>query len=196
VARVAAADDIAGLGEGILANRREMLSPVADRYLRYAIEYYAAEPSKQESLSTLAGLLERCRSEGPESVLRPAPVVPPPLPPSAFGPAPTGAASPAADARLAGHWRHTESFASGGVSLVTDTHLVLDPSGRFEWWSKSVGSMGSSTSDRERGRWSTADGALRLAFDDGTHASRRFVLDGDSMLCPDERRYRLWHRPR
>jgi len=30
------------------------------------------------------------------------------------------------DSHLVGHWRHTAPMSSGGFSLVTDTHLVLD----------------------------------------------------------------------
>jgi hypothetical protein len=70
VAKVASAGDVAALREAILAHRREMLSPVADRYLRYAIECSAAEPSRQQGFVRLADLLERCRTEGIDSALR------------------------------------------------------------------------------------------------------------------------------
>jgi hypothetical protein len=195
VARISAdAEDPAAFREAVLAHRREMLSPVTDRYLRFAIEHYAAEPPKRDPLTALAALLERCRSQGADAVLRPAAIVPPPLPASATGTGQAFAASPSTDIALVGHWRHTESFASGGVSLVTDTHLLLTASGRFERWSKSAGSMGSTQSARDAGNWSVVSGSLRLAFDDGRRDHFRFDLSGDSMLCPDETRYRLWRR--
>ena len=187
VEELAAADDVPELRKRLVAHQRELWSPVADRYFRLAFAHADGDAGRIETLDVLRRLIDRCRVEGIDTVLAAA-MAPPPLPPTA---APADASAPSG---LTGHWRHTESFASGGVSLATDTHLVLDASGLFEWWSKSAGSMGYSSGERERGRWSAADGVLRLTFDGGSGRSLKYSVTRDSMFCPEEPRYRLWKR--
>jgi hypothetical protein len=72
-------------------------------------------------------------------------------------PAPSGGG--AADAAIAGHWRHTETLGSGEFFLVTDTHLVLGADGTFETWTKSANS---GESQRMRGAWKTEGGRLHF----------------------------------
>lgn len=183
---VAGAEEVPELRRRLMAHQPELWSPAADRYFRFALAHVAGDAARTETLDVLQRLIARCRAEGIDAVL--APAMPQSLPP----PVPQTASD--GDAHLPGHWRHTESFASGGVSLATDTHLVLDGSGRFAWWSKSAGSMGSSEGGREQGRWSAADGVLRLVFDDGTTRSFAYEVDADTLFAPGESRYRLWHR--
>jgi hypothetical protein len=76
--------------------------------------------------------------------------------------------------------------------MAIDTHCLLDGGGRFEWWSKS--SMGSSDSGREYGIWSVSGSTLRLKFEQGTHLAFDFTLQGETLFCPREGRYRLWQR--
>ena len=182
------------LGERIAANRRELLSPVTPRYVRFAIERRAKDEPTKEVLLQLTELLERCRHEGIDAVFTP--------PAAAVSAAPTPSRTPSSqahgratlDTRLCGQWLHTEAMSSGGYSLVIDTHLVLDTTGRFAWWSESAGVMGTRQSAPEPGVWSAVEGVLRLAFDDGNGRLMPYVVEGDSMLCPNETRYRLWKR--
>jgi hypothetical protein len=185
VVDVTAAADLPALRERVVAHQRELLSPAMERYFRFALASAAGDTAQTETLQTLAELLERCRLEGIDAVLRPAPPpIPPPLP---GGAAPSGTV----DARLPGHWRHVESMSSPGLSMVIDTHLVLETSGRFEWWSKS---SASGTSAKERGVWSNTGGTLVLAFDNGSRSTWRYHIESGRMFLPDERRYRLWQR--
>jgi hypothetical protein len=176
---VSGASDMAALRERVVAHQRVLLSPAVQHYFKFAMANAAGDAAQTETLQTLAQVFDRCRVEGIDAVLRPAP---PPIP----SPADAGL-----DRRLPGHWRHVESMSSPGLSLVIDTHLVLETSGRFEWWSKS---SGSGTSGRERGVWSNNDGTLVLAFDNGSRAAWRYHIESGRMFLPDERRYRLWQR--
>jgi hypothetical protein len=93
------------------------------------------------------------------------------------------AASGARDARIHGHWRHTEARASGGFTMATDYHLVLEPDGRFASWSRTEGSAGSSTGERVTGAWEAEDGVLRLRADGGDGwAESRYQISGDTLL--------------
>lgn len=182
---VSAAADMAALRELLVRHQRELRSPAMEQYFRFAGESAAGDTVQIGTLQALAEVFERCRVEGIDAVLPPAP---PPIPP----PLPASTASPAGlDARVTGHWRHVETMSSPGLSLVIDTHLVLDASGRFEWWSKS---SATGTSGTQRGRWSSTGGTLLLAFDNGSRSTWRYTVDGGRMFLPDERRYRLWNR--
>lgn len=75
----------------------------------------------------------------------------------------------ARDARLAGHWRHTEARASGGVSYATDRHLVLNEDGTILTWTKSASSFsGTEESPRTGGTWKTEQGELWLRDEGAT----------------------------
>ncbi len=78
--------------------------------------------------------------------------------------------------------------------MTIDTHCVLDPGGRFEWWSKSMSSFGPSTSGPENGTWSSSGNTLRLNFDDGTTLAREVALKDTTMFWPGDGRYRIWER--
>lgn len=188
----------------VSARQGVLFSPVAAHVFRYAADQRATDEDERKVFADLAGVVARCRDEGLESVFaRPAAPPassPPPRPASSPTGAPMGAPTAhtggaGADPRLVGHWRHTEALSSGGFSLVTDTNLVLDASGRFGWWSHSVSAaMGTDTTEREEGTWDVTGRTLSLQFDDGATMTRRCDLDGNAMLWPEESRYRLWRR--
>jgi hypothetical protein len=105
----------------------------------------------------------------------------------------------ASDNRLPGHWRTTETLSSSGFSMATDTHCLLEASGRFQWWSSSGSSLGQSSlgqtrSEPECGNWSSLGNTLRLNFDDGRNLTFEYVLEGTSLFFPREKRRRLWER--
>jgi hypothetical protein len=193
------ATDSAGVRERLSQNKEALFNPVAEKYFKYAIDQRAPDESARNTFRQLAGLIERCRSEGIEAVFAP----PAASPDSAYAPPSSSvSAAPAAsiasagekNVRLFGHWRHTEPRSSGGFSMTIDTHCVLDPSGRFEWWSKSVSSFGPSTSGPENGTWSASGNMLQLKFDDGTSLAREVALKDTTMLWPGDGRYRIWER--
>lgn len=192
------ATDSAGVRERLSQNKKVLFSPVAEKYFKFAIDQRAADESARNTFRQLAGLIERCRREGIETVFAPtasqdsayAP------PSSSVSPGYTSSTAPAGgkNARLLGHWRHTEARSSGGFSMTIDTHCVLDPSGRFEWWSKSISSFGPSTSGPETGTWSASGNTLQLKFDDGTSLAREVALKDTTMFWPGDGRYRIWER--
>jgi hypothetical protein len=193
------AADSAGVRERLSQNKKVLFNPVGEKYFKFAIDQRAPDESARNTLRQLAGLIERCRREGIETVFAPpaesqgtayAP------PPSSVSPGRTPSTSPVGEnnARLLGHWRHTEPRSSGGFSMTIDTHCVLDPRGRFEWWSKSMSSFGPSTSGPENGTWSASGNTLRLNFDDGTSLLREVVIENATMFWPGDGRYRLWER--
>ena len=102
--------------------------------------------------------------------------------------------SAAPDGRLVGHWRCTEVMSSGGFSLVTDIHLVLDGEGRFARWSHSESGMGSNRSEAEHGAWLSRDGTLVLSYDDGAESTRVFQVAQDQLFFPQSGSQRLWER--
>ena len=103
---------------------------------------------------------------------------------------------PQRDSRLVGHWRYTDAMSSGGFSLVTDLHLVLDDEGRFASWSHSASGMGETRSASENGTWETRGATLLLNYDDGNESERAFVLHADQLFFPQSSSQRLWERVR
>ena len=103
---------------------------------------------------------------------------------------------PQRDGRLVGHWRYTDAMSSGGFSLVTDLHLVLDDEGRFASWSHSASGMGETRSAPENGTWETRGATLLLNFDDGNESGRAFELHADQLFFPQSSSHRLWERVR
>lgn len=98
---------------------------------------------------------------------------------------------------LVAHWRHTEIMSSGGFSLVTDTHLVLQADGRFRRWTHSASSMGSQTSEALTGSWHTEGDRLHSRTDgSGAGSAIRFTLQGDKLFFPDGGTQKLWERVR
>jgi hypothetical protein len=206
VSTVMESTDAATVRERITSHRDVLFSRVAEKYFRFAIDQRAPDGSAKDTLRKLAGLIERCRTEGIDAVLNPAAASPQPatISRTVLGPknedvTPSGLqmpqqASRRLDARLLGHWRHTESMVSGAVSQATDTHLILDSSGGFQWWSKSVGSFGETESASQYGRWSVVESTLELEFDDRKSLGLRYALEADTMFCNNQSRYRLWSR--
>jgi hypothetical protein len=52
----------------------------------------------------------------------------------------------------------------------------------------------SGTRGPEMGLWSAANGTLNLNFETGDRLAFGYVLEGATMFCPREGRYRLWNR--
>lgn len=199
LASVATAEE---LQASIRAHRHVLFSRPAVHAFAFAVDQRASTDEERHTLRQLAAVVARCRDEGVDAVFgaiqAPAAAPNPVAQPAAVAFDGRGSPSPtpsALDTQLVGQWRHTESMSSGGFSIVTDTHLVLDASGRFAWWSKSVSaSIGTSHSAREEGTWTASNAVLALAYDDGTRFERPFYVEHDAMLMPSETRYRLWKR--
>ena len=184
--------DSATVRERVTQHSQVLFNPVAEKYFKFAIDQRAPDESTKDTLRQLAGLIERCRTQGIDAVFSP--------PVKAAAPAPVSttstvvsAARPATeelDRRLVGHWRSTEILGSGGFTMVTDTHCVLDADGRFQWWSNSNGTA----RGREHGNWSASGNTLVLNFDQGNSLARNYVIESATMLWPGDGRYRLWER--
>jgi hypothetical protein len=92
------------------------------------------------------------------------------------------------DGRLIGHWRHTYTRVSGGVSIAIDYWLWLDPDGTCTRFSKMAGGDDGigfeSASDRTVGRWKTADKALYASGspDGEPRLLGRYQVSGGTML--------------
>jgi hypothetical protein len=100
------------------------------------------------------------------------------------------------DSRLIGHWRHTEFLGGGGMSMTTDTHLLIGAGGAFERWTHSVSSMGERRSPRDAGQCTTASATLTLRYNDGSQWVRAYQVDDGSLLFPHESVLRFWERVR
>jgi hypothetical protein len=100
------------------------------------------------------------------------------------------------DPLLVGHWRHTDVMSSGGFSLVTDTHLVLDGEGRFARWSHSASGMGETTSGRMEGAWQSRKQTLVLTTDDGNETVLSYEVHAQDLLFPNGGSQKYWQRVR
>lgn len=172
-------------------HRVALLSPVADYYLAYAADQLSTSADEAKTYGDFRKVLSLCREKGIDAVFGPSPEAPRPQaspvsPPRAAG---TGTAGNR-DARLVGHWRHTEPVSG----FTTDTHCVLEANGRLTWWSRSVTPYRVSQSDPEAGTWLIADGRLQLTFDDGTTISASHIVDAQAMVWRDHGRYRFWEK--
>jgi hypothetical protein len=110
--------------------------------------------------------------------------------------APPAQGRPEHDPRLVGHWRHTNVMSSGGFSLVTDTHLVLDGEGRLVRWSHSASGMGERTSARLEGTWQSPKQTLVLTFDDGSESVLSYKVHARELLFPNGGSQKYWERVR
>jgi len=185
--------DVEGMRQKITQHRAVLFSPVTEKYFNFAVDQLAGNSKVKDSFLEFAGVIERCRKEGVDQVFSPPPSAEPQQASAAAyrAPPPTsGNTNDDLDQRLIGHWRSTEILGSGAFMMATDTHCVLEPSGRMQWFIRT----GSGTREPESGVWSSADGTLNLKFDDGKRLAFVYVLQGSTMFCPREGRYRLWER--
>jgi hypothetical protein len=103
---------------------------------------------------------------------------------------------PSRDGRLVGHWLYTDAMSSGGFSLVTDSHLVIEDGGRFASWSHSASGIGETRTEPEGGTWETRGATLVLTYDDGNESQQAFELHADQLFFPQSGSRRLWERVR
>ena len=197
VRNVMESEDVATVRERITKHSDVLFSPVTEKYFSFAIDQRAPDEDTKDTFRKLAGLIDRCRTEGIDAVFNT-----PTEPSSSASVSPSqdstaisrrSGSTPATeelDQRLLGHWRHIEPISG----FTTDTNCLLDPSGRFQWWSVSVSTFGTTRSGPEDGNWSTSGSTLHLRFDDGTHLAFDYVIENGNLFCPNEGRYRLWHR--
>src|SRR4029077_6484165 len=105
-----------------------LLNPAAEKYFKFAIDQRAPDESAKDTLRQLAGLIERCRTQGIDTVFSHTAIAASPAPVSTTVTAVSSStpASKELDRRLLGHWRSTEMLGSGGgFTMVIDTHCVL-----------------------------------------------------------------------
>jgi hypothetical protein len=187
------ATDADGVRKQITRLSTVLFSPVTEKYFNFAVYQLAATAEAKDVYRKLAGVIDLCRREGIDNVFSPTT--------SATAPVTSGASNNAPaqpfvksdahlDQRLIGHWRHTEILGSGGFTMTIDTHCILDASGRMQWYSRTA----SGTDGPESGVWLAANGTLNLKFDKGDRLAFAYVLEGTTMFCPREGRYRLWER--
>jgi hypothetical protein len=100
------------------------------------------------------------------------------------------------DPRLVGHWRHTAPMSSGGFSLVTDTHLVLDEQGRFARWSHSASSFGERNTEPLEGTWQSREATLVLTYDNGNESVLLYEVHARDLLFPNGGSQKYWQRVR
>jgi uncharacterized cupin superfamily protein len=187
------ASDFESVRERIMRYRTLLFSPVTEKYFNFAVDQLAASAEAKEVYQKLARLIDRCRKEGVDNVFRKASQADPPQAPATSNQAAgQSSVSPdgALDARLVGHWRHTEILGSGSFMRTIDTHCILDGSGAMQWYSRTA----SGTGEPESGVWSASNGTLNLNFATGDRLAFVYVLEGATMFCPREGRYRLWTR--
>jgi hypothetical protein len=187
------ATDVDSVRKQITRLSTVLFSPVTEKYFNFAVDQLAATAEAKDVYRKLAGVIDRCRREGVDNVFSPTT--------SATAPVTSGVSNNAPaqpfvkseanlDQRLIGHWRHTEILGSSGFTMTIDTHCILDASGRMQWYSRTA----SGTDGPESGAWSAANGTLNLKFENGDRLAFAYVLEGTTMFCPRESRYRLWER--
>jgi hypothetical protein len=203
--RLAAAGSWEEIRSHLRADQSTLLSPVAEKYFQFAVEQYPNDESATKRLAGAHRIVTRCREVGINQAIEdlggaavtqptPAPQAKSIATPNAAPAAPT--AADRLDKRLIGHWRSTEVMPSlgSGVSMVTDSHCVLDACGDFTFWSKTRGSHSNSDSERTSGTWEARDGELHLRFQAGASWSKAYTFMEHKMFWPGNRRYFQWER--
>ncbi len=190
---VLTAKDVGVVRERISRHRVALFTPVAAKYFAFAIDQLAPDTDSKDTLRKLSAVIDRCRVEGADHVFSP-PVPPPssvptPPPPARAVPRPAPPPTETIDPRFVGHWRSQEFL---GGTYVIDTHCVLDPQGRFQWYTRSSRGTGSP----EQGSWTSTAQTLTLTFDGGAKRILECVVKEATLFCPQEGRYKLWERVR
>ena len=109
------------------------------------------------------------------------------------------------DPALVGHWRKTDSYASGDFSAASESNITLLPDGTYRYGASKLygggdaGSFGSEGGGGEQGRWRTAD-KLLYVWDDATgqwSAYARYYVEGNSaLLTYGNGKREVWKRRR
>lgn len=107
------------------------------------------------------------------------------------------------DARLVGHWLHTDSYTSGEFSFATQLRLILRSDGSYLYGDSKVAGGGAGISaesgggDMTRGRWRTADSVVQVDEGFGWQPYARYYVEGDSMLLTfGDGTKQVWKRSR
>ena len=74
--------------------------------------------------------------------------------------------------------------------IIDKKFPVVANQGFMQWYSRTA----SGTGEPESGVWSASNGTLNLNFATGDRLAFVYVLEGATMFCPREGRYRLWTR--
>ena len=107
------------------------------------------------------------------------------------------------DAQLVGRWRYTSTYVSGDFSAASDTWLILNPDGTFEYGYGRVGAGGSSASivtdrgDAETGKWRIENRVLMYQDSGSTtwQPFARYYVEGNSMMLTyDNGKRQVWER--
>lgn len=85
-------------------------------------------------------------------------------------------------------------MSSGGFSMVTDTHWILEGDGRFAEYSHQASGMGENTSAPSNGRWHATNGVLHVQLEIGGASEHPYHLEADQLFLPQEGHFRLWER--
>jgi hypothetical protein len=198
------ADDEAAVIAATRQHSAVLTAPATQHYLKLATERFSVDAALRERLAAAAKFTEVCRTVGVEGALayfasqttatQTAAAAGASTAAQQATPAAATTASASSDYRLPGHWRHTEAMSSGGVSMATDTHLVLAADGSAACWNHSCGSFGESRSEKEYGTWRTASGMLYVNA--GLSYSGSYTTDGSKLVLPQSGRYRFWEKVR
>lgn len=188
-------------------HQQTLLQPVTDNYILLAADRVGL--SNQTAIAPygqLLTLLDEAREKGVDEAIKaeyaPTPPPPPAAPQTTYTPPPQPKPAPTPpptekkqglDRQLIGHWRHTDSMAGGGFSMVTDTHLVLDGQGNAQRYSRTVSSFSDKQSGIERGKWTTDGNDLVVNFGRGQE-HYTYEVHSDSLYFPNEGHFRLWTR--
>jgi hypothetical protein len=97
------------------------------------------------------------------------------------------------DWRLVGHWMAIETVI-GDPATANELHLIVDPEGGFERYSRVADHPDAPGSASEHGSWQTNRQSLLLTYADGTSSSERYELNGGDLVFPAAQGLSEWQR--
>lgn len=125
------------------------------------------------------------------------------LPAFAFMPGEPPEPSANLDQQLVGRWRNTETYVSGDFSAATDTWLILNADGTFEYGHGKTGAGGAAGSvvsgrgDATTGKWRSQDKMLMYqeTGSSGWETFARYYVEGDTMMLTyGNGNKKIWNR--